>query len=184
MEVFFSPVVHIASTASFGTYKIEAYFGTTAPGVLNVLSGSLPGSWTGSTSSDWNTLSNWVNGTIPVSTSDVTIASSATNQPVISGSTTAVCNSITIDSGASLTISPTGKATFNSIINNGTLNLGSDATGIASLILGSYTDNGTENIEIYMTGGGTDPAFPWHYISSPVTSLSTDVFTTGAEPFK
>ena len=157
----------------------ETYFGNTATGIIYVATGAVLSSWTGNTSSDWNTLSNWANSIIPTSTTDVTIASSAGNQPVISGATTALCNSLTINSGASLTISPTGKATFSTLINNGTLNLQSDATGIASLILVSYTDNGTENIEIYMTGGGDESNFPWHYISSPVTSLSTDVFTTG-----
>lgn len=167
------------STASFATYKILTYFGTSALGVISVSSGPLPSSWTGGTSTDWNTPSNWYSGVIPTSSTDITIASTATNQPVISGSTTAVCNSLTIGTGASLTISPTGKATFASLINNGILNLQSDATGIASLILVSYTDNGTENIEMYLTGGGDEFTYPWHYISSPVTSLSTDVFTTG-----
>jgi hypothetical protein len=167
------------SPASIATYKSAAYFGTTASGIVIVSTGSIGSSWIGDTSSDWNTSSNWFSGVIPTSSADIIIASTATNQPVISGSTTAVCNSLTIGTGASLTISPTGKATFSSLINNGTLNLESDATGIASLILVSYTDNGTENIEMYLTGGGDEFTYPWHYISSPVTSLSTDVFTTG-----
>ena len=90
---------------------------------------------------------------------------------------------VTINTGASLTIRPTGKATVGALTNNGTLNLNSDATGIASLILGSYTDNGTENIQLYLTGGGneTENNWKWHYISSPVASLAvTDVIGSGA----
>ena len=164
------------STASFATYKIEAYFGATALGVLNVSSGSLPSSWIGSTSSDWNTPSNWYNETIPTSSTDVNILSSAVYQPVISGTTTAVCNSLTINPGASLTINPSGKATVTALINNGTLNLNSDANGIASLLIsGSYLGNGA-NIELYLTGGGGDNAWKWHYISSPVQNTPVTVF--------
>ena len=88
---------------------------------------------------------------------------------------------VTISTGASLTIRPSGKATVGVLTNNGTLNLNSDATGIASLILDSYTDNGTENIQLFLTGGGTENNWKWHYISSPVTSLpASEVVGSGA----
>jgi hypothetical protein len=140
------------STASFATYKIEAYFGTTALGVINVSSGSLPSSWIGNTSADWNTPSNWFNETIPTSSTDVRILSSAENQPVISGTTTAVCNSLTISSGASLTIDPAGKATVTELINNGALYLNSDANGVHPSDKRSYIGNDA-NIELFLTGG-------------------------------
>ncbi len=64
-----------------------------------------------------------------------------------------------------------------SLINNGTLNLQSDETGIASLVLDSYTDNGTENIELFLTGGDAgSEAYRWHYISFPVVSPFVNLY--------
>ncbi|MEI6124688.1 MAG: T9SS type A sorting domain-containing protein [Bacteroidota bacterium] len=59
--------------------------------------------WMGSTSVDWNTGSNWCSGVVPTATTDVIIPSSPTFQPMIS--TAATCKNITIQSGASLTVS-------------------------------------------------------------------------------
>ena len=125
--------------------------------------------WTGNSSNQWNTPGNWMPGNVPTSGDNVVIPD-VTNNPVK--------DNLTIGSSASLTIEAGGALTVDgNLTNNGTLNLVSDADGIASLITGSYTDGGTENIEIYLTGGGS----VWHYISSPVTQLSTDVFTEGTD---
>ena len=162
------------SSASDATFKNDTYFALTT-GIVTVKNGCTGGTWIGVTSSDWNTSSNWCGG-IPTSSTDVIITSSVSNYPVVSATPTAVCHSLTINSGASLTIGPSGSSTVaTGLTNNGTLNLQSDATGTASLILGSYVrgSGGTENVQLYLTGGN------WHYISSPVSSLSTDVFTTG-----
>lgn len=67
------------------------------------------GTWTGTTSSDWNTASNWCGG-IPTSTTDVYIpptSASVLNQPVI-GTAGAICKDLTIASGATLTINESG----------------------------------------------------------------------------
>jgi hypothetical protein len=144
------------------------------------------GSWLGGTSANWNDGSNWCGGVVPAAGTNITITSLAVNQPVISNSPTAVCKNLTIDSGASLTINAGQALTVNgTLTNNGTLNLNSDAGGIASLISGAYTrgTGATENIELYLTGGGDATNYPWHYISSPVAALSTtDVMTSGADP--
>ncbi len=60
--------------------------------------------WLGSTSTDWNTGSNWCSGTVPSSTTDVTIPAGPAYMPVI-GEEGGTCNNITIQSGGSLTIS-------------------------------------------------------------------------------
>jgi hypothetical protein len=161
--------------SSHATYKNNTYFDA-ATGIVN--NGCPDGTWLGETT-DWHTNSNW-SGNIPTSETTVRINSSTTNQPVISGSITAVCNSLTIGSGASLTINPGKALTVSSILTNyGTLSLKSDASGTASLIMGSYSDNGTENIELYLTGGGSVDFYKWHYISSPVSSplVTTNKFT-------
>jgi hypothetical protein len=72
---------------------------------------------------------------------------------------------------------PGAKATFNSLRNNGSLILQSDATGISSLIV---NNNVTASIDLFLTGG--NPGAPllklnkWHFISSPVNSLPVSTF--------
>ena len=87
--------------------------------------GCAAGSWTGATSTDWNTASNWCSTTVPTSSTNVTIAAGA-NQPVISSAS--VCNNITINSGATVTLS------------------GANALSVS----GTFTNNGS-----FSTAGGT-----------------------------
>lgn len=152
-------------TNSPATFKNDTYFDD-AMGIVN--NNISDGTWLGITT-EWNEASNWIGG-IPTGSSVVLIKSTVPNQPLIAGPITALADSVTIDQSASLTIGPQGSATFASLINNGTVNLKSDASGTASLILDSYTDNGAENIELFLTGGQAgDEAYRWHYISVPVT---------------
>lgn len=58
--------------------------------------------WTGTANTDWNNTANWCGGTVPTSSSDVTITT-ATNNPVISTGTATVHN-LTIAEGATLTV--------------------------------------------------------------------------------
>jgi len=51
----------------------------------------------------------------------------------------------------------------------------SDATGISSLIVDSYSGNDAE-VELYLTGGPVGDNYRWHFISSPFTSLDTSYF--------
>jgi hypothetical protein len=60
-------------------------------------------SWTGSTSSDWNTAANWQPSVLPVSQDDITIPDVA-NDPVIDTYTNAVCNTLTVEPGATFTV--------------------------------------------------------------------------------
>ena len=141
------------------------------------------GTWIGASSTDWNTASNWIGG-VPTSGTNAIIPSGPIYQPIVLNTPVAVCNSLTIESGASLTINAGQALTAQGNINNsGTLNLNSSETAIASLIFDSYTDNGTENIQLYLTGGGDETNYPWHYISSPVAVLQvTDVLNSGNDP--
>ena len=59
--------------------------------------------WTGNTGTNWDVTGNWTCG-IPTSTSNVTIPAT-TNKPVVN-ITTAVCNNLTIENVATLTIAP------------------------------------------------------------------------------
>lgn len=157
-------------SSSPALYKDDIYFDAST-GVVN----NSVNTWTGMTT-DWNFSDNWSGGT-PSAGSKVLITSAATNQPIISNSPDAECTNITINPGASLTISPAGRAKFTSLKNNGTLNLESDENGIASLIIDSYTDNGTENIQLYLTGSDIPTNNFWHYISSPIAELPVGALT-------
>ena len=91
------------------------------------LSGTIPGGqWVGGVSTDWLTSSNWCNGSVPALTDNVLIGAGAVYYPVIgSSSTTGTADSITINSGGSLTVSG-GKLTMHGeMINNGTLAISS-----------------------------------------------------------
>lgn len=134
--------------------------------------------WTGSTGTDWNTGVNWSNNAVPTAIINVRIPI-VTNYPVVNQdvSTPALCNNLIIESGSVLTIEAGKALTVSSTLaNNGTLKLNSSSTGIASLMLKTYIDNGTEEIQLFLSGGPTSP-YKWHYISSPVSSLLASVFT-------
>ena len=95
--------------------------------------------WNGFTSTNWGTNTNWSPNIVPLATNNVLI-SKTTNQPVISGATSAVVNNLTINSGASLTISgsltPSG-----TITNTGTLTVapGGALVGSSSNVNGAVT---------------------------------------------
>ena len=113
-------------TASSATTKNATYFGSTATGIVTVGIACTGGTWLGTTSTDWNTASNWCNGSVPTAATNVTIPSGG-NQPTISGA--AVCNNITIGSGATLTIGATGILSVSgAITKTGTLTLSTGST--------------------------------------------------------
>ena len=70
--------------------------------------------WLGATDTNWETNSNWDSG-IPINTSHVFIPSSSNNYPVISETTAAVVNNLTVEAAAALSINHGG-----SLIVNGT----------------------------------------------------------------
>lgn len=70
--------------------------------------------WTGATSTDWNTASNWNPAMVPTSAVDVTIPSGLTNYPVISASTNAQVKNLTHNGTAEqrITVENGGKLTM------------------------------------------------------------------------
>lgn len=99
------------------TMAVEKAPGNTSCGGIN---------WTGAVSTDWFTAGNWSSNSVPTSADDVVIPSAPTNQPQINAAG-AVCNKITLDSGASLTMSGATAYTLSVAgdwINNGTFNRG------------------------------------------------------------
>ena len=134
----------------------------------------LPSVWTwqGSTS-DWSTPSNWSEGTVPTASDEVTISPTATS-PVVT-TADAICSTLTIETGATFTLSPDGGLEVKSdLTNNGSLVIQSDDQGTGSLItMGSVT--GTDyTVQQYAT------AQRWWYMSSPVGGATSDVFSIDA----
>jgi hypothetical protein len=127
--------------------------GITVPVQISVLPSN--GGWTGATSTNWNTASNWCSNSVPTNTTDVSIYSGPSNMPQIS--TAANCRSLTINTGA--TVSIIGAVTlsvYGNVFNNGTFNpsngtvafVGSSAQSLTSqpLTFNNVTFNNTAGV--------------------------------------
>ncbi|MEI8272782.1 MAG: hypothetical protein WCG08_09175, partial [Paludibacter sp.] len=129
-------------TGATVTYLNTTYFAAST-GKLNVSATSACGTntWSGTLSTDWNNASNWCGG-IPTAITSVLIPSAATRQPTISSA--AVCDGITIQSGATLTISGTNTLNvYGDWSNNGTFTANSSTVifsdPVGQIISGSST---------------------------------------------
>ncbi len=149
---------------------------STVSGAVTVIA---PGTWIGSTSTDWNTASNWCGG-VPTSTTDIIIPTGTTFAPTV-GVSGSVCRNITINNGATLTGSTntlsvsgnwTNNGTFNS--NTGTINFNGTVQSIGGAgntfnnltlsnsgakTLTAVTINGTLSIQGSSTVAGTTPTY-------------------------
>ncbi|MFV5697158.1 T9SS sorting signal type C domain-containing protein [Flavobacterium sp. ZT3R17] len=141
-------------TISAATHTNSTWFGSTTTGVLNVLTSCLPGTWLGSSNTDWNTPGNWCGNSVPTATSDVTITT-ATNQPII-GATGGICRNITIANGANLSISGSNTLTLTgNWINNGTFTPNTSAVnfnGVGVQSIGGTSANIFSNLTNSNTG--------------------------------
>lgn len=129
--------------------------------------------WTGQSVSptDWGVLGNWTLG-VPNSSLNASIPGSLFNYPIVSGayssSNPALCNNLTLENGASLTVE-SGKA----LTINGTLTNQSGASltvnsGGSLLTNGSVTGNISIKREI--TGSTTLTANKYHLVSIPLAT--------------
>ncbi|HNX87528.1 MAG TPA: T9SS type A sorting domain-containing protein [Paludibacteraceae bacterium] len=126
----FTPNLTWTTQAIYPT-QINAYVGgsnttimLTASQTTNNLNNVEPaGIWSGVVNSDWGNPGNWLCGAVPTSSTDVIITSAA-QSPIVNSAGTARCHSITIHSGASLSV-----------------NSGSDLS-----VYGNWTNNGQSNI--------------------------------------
>ncbi len=113
---------------------------------------------------------------LPSSINNLTL--SGASKLAISNSTLS-CSVITINNGTTLTVNA-GKALTarNNTINNGTLSIESNESGIGSFIdNGTITGSGIYNMERYVSSNGD---YHWEYISSPIPSASSDLFTSSS----
>jgi len=105
-------------TGSTATFINPTYFAASS-GIANISTSSCTaGYWIGATNTDWNTPSNWCSGIVPTASTNVVIPAGG-NQPVIGAA--ALCNSLTINSGATLVITGSNTLTVSgNWANNGT----------------------------------------------------------------
>lgn len=163
-------------TGSGATFINTTYFSANA-GIINVATASCTaGTWLGNTSTDWFTATNWCGNTLPTSSTNVVISSTTPNQPTI-GSSGAVCNNMTIGSGATLTITGTNILTVSgSWTRTGTFIANSSivdfaGSGAASIGVSNFND-------ITFSGAGTKTATGILTIAGNVTISNN--FTAGA----
>ena len=113
--------------------------------------------WDGSSSSDWNTGSNWSGDAVPTLTNSVVIPD-VTPYPTIATNGTASCSSLTIYSGATLTVQSD---------NTGTGSLIVDGCTMGDVIFKRYIDEASK-------------ATTWHYVSAPVSGQAiNNAYMTG-----
>lgn len=135
-----------------------------------------PNTWTGATSTDWNTATNWSLSAVPTAT-DNAIIPVVSNLPIVNEApaTPAVCNNLTINSGASVTVAAGKALTVNGTLTNNAGNTGlvmkSDATGTGSLLHNTAAVAGT--IERYITGSAVTTDMKYHFVSVPMASGGT-----------
>jgi autotransporter-associated beta strand protein len=170
----------------------QAFKGVTASyiGVITLGSASSIGAWhditlNGNIISSGYNLTKVGNGTLDLGSNITTLNNLTINSGTLKveavAATPLTCGSLTIASGAYLTI-PAGKALSanGNFINNGTFNINA-----SSLAMGSFIDNGTisgsgtYNVNRWVsTNGMTSGTNRWEYISSPLVPASSDLFAS------
>ncbi|WP_158839541.1 T9SS type A sorting domain-containing protein [Polaribacter sp. L3A8] len=107
----------------------------------------LDNNWLGTTSTDWNTSTNWSKEAVPVTTDNVVIPSGTTFSPEISSHTGVTVDDLTVASGAILTIKD----------------------GSSLIVSGAATGNITYKRTLSKAAGLTEG---WHSLSSPVLGVT------------
>ena len=172
------------ATADLGAYTVVVtnIGGSVTSNVANLTSNTATATtWTGVTSSDWNTASNWTCNVVPSTTISASIPVVATTYPVLT-SVTGICKDLIIASGASVTVSGSGILDITgAIINSGTLNavdgtiafLGTTAQNIPA---NAFQSNTIKNLIVNNAAGVTVQGAT---NLTGVLTLTTGTLTTG-----
>ncbi|MCW3092297.1 MAG: type sorting protein [Ferruginibacter sp.] len=100
----------------------------------HIVMSSVPGTWTGAVSTNWNLATNWACGIIPTSATNLTLPTGLTRYPVLSSDSGSV-NNITLPAGTSLTVTNAILKIAGAVNNLGTFDI----------ISGTIEMNGTVN---------------------------------------
>lgn len=177
------------STSGCGAIVNTGPFATVTDAVLS----GPPGQWAGTVASgDWADCHNWASGTLPTSTTDVTVGSGPTIQPTLSTSG-AVAHNLTIAAGTTFTVWPAGQlAIYGNWAANGTAVLdaasqvsfvGSSAQAISNGTFGSVVVNNPAGLllqsnastsgSLTLTAGPvTTGSYQWQHTNPVASSLS------------
>ncbi|MDO9257224.1 MAG: T9SS type A sorting domain-containing protein [Bacteroidales bacterium] len=162
----------LATGWDFSPSGVWAINGTTNNGYPYLrYQGATPANiWNGATSTDWNEPENWNENVVPASDKTVIIPA-VTNYPVIG--TAAVVTNLTIETDGLLTVDYSGTLTVSGTLTNmagtGGLIVKANPSGYGSLI----ENNGVDaTVESFLSANA------WHFISSPVSGLTSSLFET------
>ncbi len=111
------------NTLTSSNYRMRVVSNTPLiTGAINVsnLTINRQGSWKGSTSADWNNPANWDCNSLPTLTTDVIISAGKTFYPTSSSNSLGLAKNLTIENGASVTVSGFTLQIAGSISNSGT----------------------------------------------------------------
>ncbi|SHN28958.1 hypothetical protein [Chitinophaga sp. CF418] len=115
--------------------------------------------WTGAVSTNWFATGNWSTNTVPTNTMNVTIPTGLGNYPSI-GSGTATTSNITIQTGASVTVSAATLQIYGTISNSGTFTATNGTVELAggaaqTIPAGTFASNTILNLTTNNTSGVT-----------------------------
>ena len=117
-------VSYAAHATVSGTLSVDAtnLCGTTSNSIAVTVDNACPYTWTGVTSVDWNTASNWSLGYVPTNINNIVIPTGTPFAPTISAATSTAA-AVTINSGATVTIAASGTwNVYGNLTDNGAVN--------------------------------------------------------------
>ena len=161
-NVYIRPTLQQLDSASTLTFTATATLSNGCSASSPVSVTIVPSQWTGDVSADWHNINNWCSRVVPSPTTKVEIPAGLTRYPIISAPATAKL--IIVNSGASLTVTNTGKlSVYGSLTNlggnfdvkNGTLEIISPSTQTlaANLFVGNNLKNLIVNTDSLKLGG-------------------------------
>jgi hypothetical protein len=137
--------------------------------------------WTGTGgNNNWNTAANWNPEGIPTASDNVNIPPGTPTAPRIQGAPPAVCYDMNIQTGATLTISPSGDLTVNgSLVNSGTLNITSTGVGNGGSLIVYGSSQGIVSFNRFLRPDDVaeEPDEDRHFFSPPVGGMTIENFT-------
>jgi len=143
--------------------NVDNYYGSSHWGSFTLCLHDGTITWTGTTNTDWNTVTNW-DVAIPTAAFNAEIPVTAPNQPVLTG--TGTCNDLRLNPGTQLTVTSGSDLSV-----NGNMIVEASSSGTASVVdNGILNVSGSTNVEHYYTDSR------WHFISSPVSNSVSNVF--------
>lgn len=133
--------------------------GSTSIWRVDNISIAIPVTWQGddpTTPNDWSIAANWDTNSVPTSTDNVVIPD-VPNALIITNSTAASCNDLSLNANSSLTINTEGSLTVGgTLTNNGSIVMQSSSSSSAALIATSISGSGTYKYQKYVAGSTTN----------------------------